>query len=134
MINYLIKKSFWLSIVWAIIIFGLCCTPGRFIPNSNWLELLSFDKFVHASIFFILTSLWLMALINIQKTSFLFITLVIISCISYGGLLEIMQSTIFSQRSGDWYDFIANSFGCIIALLVFQRKKMFQYDDKNHIL
>ncbi len=134
MINYLIKKSLGFSILWAVIIFGLCCTPGRFIPTSNWLELLSFDKFVHASIFFILTSLSFLTLINKQKTSFLFITLVIISCICYGGLLEIMQATVFSQRSGDWFDFIANSFGCIIALLVFHRKKMFQYDDKNHIL
>ena len=132
--NYLIKNSLIFSILWAVIIFGLCCTPGRFIPTSNWLELLSFDKFVHASIFFVLTSLSFLTLINKRNTSTIFISLIIVSCISYGGLLEIMQATVFSQRSGDWFDFIANSFGCITAFLVFQRKKLFQYDDKNHIL
>ena len=134
MINYFLKKSFLLSILWTVIIFGLCCTPGRFIPSSNWLELLSFDKFVHATIFFVLTSLWFITIINKQKTSFLFITLVIISCICYGGLLEIMQSTIFSQRSGDWLDFIANSFGCLLAFIVFQSNKLFKKNIKNHIL
>ncbi len=134
MINYLIKKSLVFSILWAFIIFGLCCTPGRFIPTSNWLELLSFDKFVHASIFFVLTSLSFLTLINKQKTATIYILIIIVSCISYGGLLEIMQATIFSQRSGDWLDFIANSFGCIIALLVFYKKKIFQYNIKNHIL
>jgi VanZ family protein len=99
----------------------LCCTPGKFIPHSSWLELLSFDKLVHASLFFILGASWLMVLKVYQKTSFIFIVLVFISCICYGGLLEIMQATIFSQRSGDYYDFIANSFGVSLAYLFFRK-------------
>ena len=59
---------------------------------------------------------------------------VVISCITYGGLLEIMQATIFSQRSGDWYDFIANSFGCLLSLMLFRKKKLFNINTKNLIL
>ncbi len=134
MVNYLFKKSLWLSIIWTIVIFILCSTPGKYIPTSSWLELLSFDKFVHASIFFVLSALWFSFIISKQKISNKYIIVVLIGCISYGGLLEIMQAKIFSQRSGDWFDFIANSFGCLLALFVFKNKKLFYINIKNLIL
>ena len=48
---------------------------------------------------------------------------IIFGCVAYGGMLEVMQATVFSQRSGDWLDFIANSFGCIMGFLVFIKNK-----------
>jgi hypothetical protein len=41
--------------------------------------------------------------------------------IIYGGALEIMQATLFTQRTADWQDFVANSFGCLMALLFFRK-------------
>lgn len=49
--------------------------------------------------------------------------IIILLCISYGGLIEIMQAKIFSNRSGDWLDFIANSFGCLMGLGLFNKMK-----------
>lgn len=43
-----------------------------------------------------------------------------ILCIFYGGILEIFQAIVFSHRSADYLDFIANSFGCILALIVYE--------------
>jgi glycopeptide antibiotics resistance protein len=43
----------------------------------------------------------------------------VLFCITYGGSLEIMQYYIFSERSGDILDFIANSTGCLIGLFLF---------------
>jgi len=109
-----------LGLLWALIIFILCATPGRFIPTTSWLELLSFDKWVHASVFFILVAL---ACVGMEANNhapymaFIFT----LAAIVYGGALEIMQARVFSERGADWYDFIANSFGCIMAL-VFHRK------------
>lgn len=123
MIKLLLKYSFLAAILWTLIIFGLCCTPGQYIPTTNWLELLSFDKFVHASIFFILVILWLLFLFKYNKFSNFFVILAISLCVAYGGLLEIMQATVFSHRSGDWLDFIANSFGCLMGLWFFSKKK-----------
>ncbi len=112
--------------VWALIILALCSTPGHLIPSVSWLELLSFDKFVHASMFFILCSLlFIVAIKREQSKNALFIYL--LGCIVYGGILEIMQAKCFSNRSGDWLDFIANSFGCLISLLMFNKlKKIFK--------
>jgi glycosyltransferase involved in cell wall biosynthesis len=121
MIKLLLKYSLFVAIVWTLIIFVLCCTPGQYIPTTDWLELLSFDKFVHASIFFTLAVLWLVYLFKLNKLSSTLIVLVILLCIAYGGLLEIMQATVFSHRSGDWLDFIANTFGCLMGLWFFSK-------------
>lgn len=123
MIKLISKYSFTLALSWTAIIFILCCTPGRFIPTTSWLELLSFDKFVHASIFFTLVCFWLIYLFQTNKLSNATIILTLLFCIGYGGSLEIMQATVFSQRSGDWLDFIANSFGCLMGLWFFIKKK-----------
>ena len=123
MIKLLLKYSLLAAVLWTLIIFILCCTPGQYIPTTNWLELLSFDKFVHASIFFVLTCLWLISLLKINKLSNLSIILILLFCVLYGGLLEIMQATVFSNRSGDWLDFIANSFGCLMGFWFFNKKK-----------
>lgn len=94
--------------------------PGRFIPTTSWLELLSFDKWVHAGIFFVLVCLACAGVFVHEQPNYL----VFIYCgtaVIYGGLLEIMQAKVFSERSADWQDFVANSFGCLMAL-VFYRK------------
>jgi VanZ family protein len=119
--NYFIKKSTFLALSWTLIISILCCTPGKYIPHSNWLELLSFDKLVHAGMFFILTSFWNLVLVKNKKIIPIYKMLVIIGCIGYGGTLELLQSFYFSGRSGDWYDFIANTFGVFMAWFVFQK-------------
>jgi VanZ family protein len=79
---------------------------------------------VHASIFFVLTILWLVYFLTANKLSPIISATIILFCISYGGLLEIMQSNLFKQRSGDWLDFIANSFGCLVGWLFFYKKKI----------
>ena len=94
--------------------------PGRFIPTVSWLELLSFDKWVHAGIFFILVSLLSLGVL-IHKQSALLIIVFCFLCIVYGGLLEIMQAKLFSQRSADWQDFVANTFGCLMAFTFYKK-------------
>ena len=112
------------ALLWALVIFALCSMPGKSIPHISWLELLSFDKFVHACIFFIQQVL-LMRGFKLQN-SFLFLhknyrLIPFIICIAYGGLLEIMQSYCFSDRSGDVLDFTANSMGCLVGMLLFHK-------------
>jgi len=126
--NFIHKHALFLALAWTAVIFALCCTPGRYVPTAHWLDLLSFDKLVHASIFFVLSSLWFLYLITTGKVSASRIAVVIVTCIAYGGMLEVLQANVFSQRSGDWADFIANSFGCLMALWFFSRKKWFDRD------
>ena len=114
------NNSYKISVIWALIILALCSMPGNLIPSASWLELLSFDKWVHAGIFFVLVSLLGISVEAHGQTKTLFYFYFILSVI-YGGALEIMQATLFVARSADWQDMAANTFGCVIALLIHKK-------------
>jgi len=118
--KFILKYSLPLCFFWTATIFVLCATPGQYIPSADWLELLSFDKFVHAIIFFVLATL---AFVNVIKKQHgpgvLFIFWLL--CVCYGALLEFMQATCFSNRSADWKDIAANTFGCCLALFLIKK-------------
>jgi VanZ family protein len=94
--------------------------PSQAIPEFHWFDLVAFDKWVHAGIFFILV-------INLRRSLFLTssvvsknaLYIVLSASILYGGFLELMQFFIFSSRSGEWSDFFANTFGCVTAYYLF---------------
>jgi len=46
-------------------------------------------------------------------------TIAFFICVAYGGLMEIMQGTLFIERNADIFDFIANSFGCTMAVVMY---------------
>ena len=115
------KRPFLSTALWALLILVLCGIPGKGIPHISFLELLSFDKFVHASIFFILVLFFIrsnkLTKLKLMNKNAVFIAAGI--SIAYGGLIEILQATVFTDRSADWYDFIADSFGCLVAALLY---------------
>lgn len=110
------------ALFWALGIAILCGIPGRDIPHFSFLEMLSFDKWVHAGLFFILLLLFVRGFgfqhrVHILKRYPK--TTALVLCIIYGGVLELLQDAVFEERSADLYDFIANSFGTVMALLVY---------------
>jgi VanZ family protein len=113
----------WPVLVWALVILVLCAIPGRDLPHSDWLEALSFDKWVHAGVFFLLELLSIRSLafsdsLRLRKYAILFTG---IAAVTYGGALELMQEAVFSERSADILDFIANSFGVLLAAAVYNK-------------
>ena len=118
-----LKYTKW-SMLWALVILILCGMPGKDIPHISFLEMLSFDKFVHAGIFFVLILLTIRGFVlqtrfNKLKTSAKSIAFII--CVVYGRSLEITQGTICEGRTADIFDFIANSFGCLMGLLFYNK-------------
>jgi VanZ family protein len=114
------KHAAKLTALWFVFIFVLCATPGQFIPSSNWLELLNVDKLIHAFIFFVLSALSFLTAIKFKQSAFI-LKLCVLLCITYGVALEWMQANYFSNRSADWQDIIANSFGCLLALFFLKK-------------
>ncbi len=110
--------------LWALLIFILCAIPGHDIPHVSFLELLEFDKFVHAGLFFVLVAL-LAKGFSMQDTvpslKRFPLPSAFVICVTYGGALELMQGAFFSERTADIYDFIANSFGSVVGWLLFSR-------------
>ncbi len=117
-----LKHTKW-AMLWALLILILCGMPGKDIPHISFLELLSFDKFVHASIFFVFILLTIRGFA--LQTKFLKLQhyakpIAFCICVAYGCLMEVMQGTVFEDRSADIYDAIANSFGCTMGWIAYQ--------------
>ena len=116
-----LKNTKW-SMLGALISLILCGIPGRDIPHISLLELFSFDKLVHATIFFVLILLTIRGFL--LQTKFLKIKqsakfYAFLFCVLYGGTLEILQANVFQGRSASLADFIANSFGCLVGVLTY---------------
>ena len=117
-------------LIWTLIIFVLCATPGDYFPAATWMDLLSIDKLVHATIFFILAFLAFTWGIKRNKTKST-LWLYLLCCVSYGVSLEIMQATLFRNRSADLNDIIANTFGSLIALTLISRLRKFYHSSAS---
>lgn len=99
--------------------------PGKDLPSIWWLELLSFDKVVHAGVFAILTILIIRNVEALNSGTLFFkyrIAIAIVVGAMYGGALEIMQGTCIEGRSADIYDFIADTVGCFIGIWLARKK------------
>jgi hypothetical protein len=116
-------KNYLAFIAWALVIFILCAIPGKNLPHYDWADLLSVDKFVHFSLFFIwmvlLRQAWLKS--HLSRPVIFQNTIAALGGIAYGGALELMQHYCYTDRSGSWFDFIANSLGAICGVILFKK-------------
>jgi VanZ family protein len=119
------RKEFLPALIWALFIFVLCAIPGNKIPEITFWHWLRWDKLVHLFLFGALSLFLLGANSEIKKRPLWFkeYCLWIVLAIIYGGVIEIMQATLFLQRSGDWRDAMANAIGAISGGYFFSRKK-----------
>jgi VanZ family protein len=74
------------------------------------------DKWQHCFAYLILTFFWLFAFYEKERKY-----LIIFCCILFGILIEVLQYTITNYRTGDYLDVIANSFGVLFGLFVFNQ-------------
>ncbi|PCJ26805.1 MAG: hypothetical protein COA97_05280 [Flavobacteriales bacterium] len=112
-------KSFVPAILWLLIILVLSGYPGNHLPK---LPVWQFDKLIHSIIYAILSICMAIAFNKqyVTTNNRLQIGIIIVLiCVFYGGLMEILQNSIFINRSGNWYDFIANTIGAIIGVLIY---------------
>jgi VanZ family protein len=122
--TFVYHKAHILSLIWAAIIFVLCATPGQYIPSNDWFDLLSIDKLVHALMFFVLSSLFIVAAKK-SNWGITAIIVLIILAILYGAFIELLQQRVFTNRSADWKDIVANSAGCVCAFLMLRKTTAF---------
>ena len=127
-------RNNWLAFVWAIIILILCGLPGDQIPEITFLQWLKPDKFAHLILFGVLCFLLLKGFSKQNQFPALnkkAISIALISSISYGVIVELLQETVFINRNGDIRDVFANTIGAYIGYLIFKRNFS---KDKRQIL
>ena len=112
-------KAYFPLIIWALIILILSGYPGNHIPK---VALWQFDKLIH-SVIYLLLAICLLLSFNKQYIKnhkrFQISLIVILVASFYGGLMEFLQDHIFINRSGNWFDFIANTIGVFFGVLIY---------------
>jgi VanZ family protein len=83
--------------------------------NPTKITFENIDKVYHGIAYFTLSFSWLIAYHKKPKKKHL----IIISCIIFGIIIELLQSTLTNYRTGEYLDVIANSSGILIALVIF---------------
>jgi len=111
------------GVIWAIVILILTGLPGNYFPeiHSFW-DWVSPDKMIHLFMFgsFTFLVLWgFRGQYSLKKNRIRLIIITAILGFFYGGLTEILQSTIFVMRDGNIYDFMANVLGGGLGILFF---------------
>lgn len=130
-INYI-----WPPAIIATIIFYLSCliAPSD-VPEVEFDFPIEVDKIVHFLMYFGLASVASFNYIFIHKGKIIILRMLafaVLVPIIYGGLIEVLQDNYF-DRTGDWFDFLANSLGALSTIpfsLAF-RKIMLKREARN---
>ncbi|MBJ7428629.1 MAG: VanZ family protein [Bacteroidia bacterium] len=113
-------KTYKFAYLWAIIVTGLCGTNGSNLPHFEFSSLIRIDKVAHLLLFG--TETYLIAIaarkVNQVKTNFQIIFPAFLIGTGFGILIEILQATVFTNRTFDYLDMVANTLGCLIAWLL----------------
>ena len=126
----MIRKNLY-SILVALIIMYLSMASSHTFDRVPTFNIPHFDKIVHFGMYF---SLMLVILIENRNTlkNFRQILLIGLASLSYGIIIEIMQSTLTVTRTGDFFDALADLTGIIAAILIWflvirYKKQAFRY-------
>lgn len=107
-----------LSLTLSAIILTFCLIT---VPQTKLSQVDNIDKIVHFLFFFGLTLMawWESAGRQLRHLSFCTRFVCIGGgTIALGGLIEVMQATLTTRRSGDWMDFLADTAGVIVAQII----------------
>lgn len=75
------------------------------------------DKFYHSFAYFTLSFCWLFSFYKKPKLK----NIIVISCIIYGIVIEVLQDTLTMYRTGDFRDVLANTVGIVLGLFIYNQ-------------
>lgn len=108
------------GIAWFFVVLILICMPGKDVPSIDWINIIYFDKWVHAGIFGLLALLFMLpfALSPMEpKEKLQYFIRIAIATSVWGLTTEFIQKYLVSGRSFDLLDWAADSLGAIISLI-----------------
>ena len=79
------------------------------------IQINNLDKYEHAFAYFVLSFTWLLAF-NRSKINKL---VIVVCCFFFGIIIEALQVTMTSYRSGEYLDIVANTTGILIAYITY---------------
>jgi len=107
--------QYWKSAVWSIIIFVLSTMPLKDTGAEKLFDFPHMDKLVHFGFYSLLAVLMLFDHTKTRIPKFNHFITAFTVCLVYGGMIEILQGSVFVERSTEMLDFVANTTGALIG-------------------
>jgi VanZ family protein len=104
----------YLSILWAIFVVIICEMPSSDISPDSFTFFEGFDKLAHTGFFFVLTVLLFHGKIKEQGSynyRALTILKILLITLFLGAAIEVLQYSVFTYRSAEWWDLFADMTG-----------------------
>ena len=89
--------------------------PDLIFRQVSFLDIIYFDKWVHAGLFGGMTFLFSFPFIKKFKATKKLLIYIAILCALYGVAMEYVQKYIAFERDFDYFDMLADGVGCIIG-------------------
>ena len=106
--------------IYIAIFFTISITIGSLV-KSDFIVVKSIsvsDKFYHLIAYFLLMLSWLYVFCK-KETFQKNVKYVILGCIIFGIIIEILQGIITSYRTASYLDIVANTIGVLLAVVIF---------------
>jgi VanZ family protein len=116
-------RNHWKSILWAAIILFLSAFSGDKIPRVDFIKIPNFDKFVHFSLYYVFSILLISGGNQNKKQGWVTLNSIkwaALVAITYGLFIELLQHLLFTSRSADFLDIVANVIGFVMATLSYK--------------
>jgi len=111
------------SFAWAAMIAFMYFVPGKDLPMVDVWDLLKFDKIGHFTVFCIFAIVLKTGLsrqIRFRQIRQKAARWTLYIAVSYGGVLEYFQGRLIQDRTSDIWDFIANTVGVLVGIVIFR--------------
>jgi len=112
-------KKYKLSLIVGLIILVLSALPGYKLPD---LRINAGDKIGHLIAYAALAATFSAEHARVLRWSSRtgrWLIVVGLICVGYGLVLELLQGSVFYQRTFDYADIAANTLGCIVGILTY---------------
>lgn len=113
--NYLKKYPFTLILIVVIWYLSLFTPPETPLDDVKFI-----DKWTHLVMYGVLTATFWTEVLR-QKNKKITTrkrVLMVVLPIAMGGLVELAQAYCTTNRTGDWFDFLANTVGVLIGIVI----------------
>lgn len=119
----LADNALYIAVIITITILVLSLIPVSDVLMSG---VKNSDKFYHIFFYTLLSLSWLFYYKPFKKIKVK--AAISVGLLIYGIIIEVLQSTLTTYRTGDFYDVVADAVGIVIALILFENlyKLIFQ--------
>ena len=116
-----VRTFLFIGLFYTLFITIIFLLPSSELPKVEFVN----DKLIHTLIYIVLSFVWLLFFFIYNNRIIFFKNLlgVLILCVIYGIIIEILQQLLIASRQADINDVMSNILGCIIGAALFWNAK-----------